>query len=641
MKTKHKNLVRSSWLMLVGLMLLVSCSLDNRVIDKPVFLASNTTSIEVSKVTLTDSTTVLDIFARYQPKYWIRIAGSSCLTDDKGNIYPVQSGIGIELDKEFWMPESGEAEFQLVFPRLRNGAKYFDFSEGGEVEGGFSIWGVQLQGNELPELQLPEEVMAQKVDKDAPLAEPVLKYDEATIKGKVLDYRPGMPATVKVVAYSPLVGYDGDVDVTIEADGSFTHTMNVLCTSKVYLIYQGMMTNQAEIFVEPGQVSEVYLNIREASRLKSKFHADAASYGRLYYYSGAMENVVRELHEANNLMAEYFGTVNKYDFTQKPEVLLDEYKKNLLSKMELARKALAESSLGQAMKTYLQGELDMRLLYSLQQAPNALTTEYMNTQKNWDRETYLPFMNKIMKSWSNSYVDKELYTVLNNPVALLNSDYGIMVVLAEMIQSEYTIDEGLFTQMAETGKLYRSIKDFAPLTDAQKEEMKSLPEACQQYLSAANDNLLATIEANKKKTGFRVNEAGEVANEDLFASIISQFRGKVLLVDFWATWCGPCRNANKAMAPMKEELKDKDIVYVYITGETSPKGTWENMIPDIHGEHFRVTDKQWAYLGNAMGIEGVPTYFVIDREGDIKYKSVGFPGVAKMKEELVKVLDEK
>ena len=641
MKTKHMNLVRNSWLMLVGLMLLVSCSLDNRVIEKPVFLASNTTSIEVSKVTLTDSTTVLDIFARYQPKYWIRIAGSSYLTDDKGNTYPVQSGIGIELDKEFWMPESGEAEFQLVFPRLRNGAKYFDFSEGPEVEGGFSIWGVQLKSNELPELQLPEDVLAQKVDKDASLVEPVLKYGEATIKGKVLDYQPGMPATLNVITFNPLVGYDGDVNVTIEADGSFTHTMNVLCTSKVYLIYQGMMTNQAEIFVEPGQVSEVYLNIREASRLKSKFHADAASYGRLYYYSGAMENVVRELHEANNLMAEYFGTVNKYDFTQKPEVLLDEYKKNLLSKIELARKALAESSLGQAMKTYLQGELDMRLLYSLQQAPNALTSEYMNTQKNWDRETYFAFMNKIQKSWSNSYVDKELYTVLNKPIALLNSDYGIMVVLAEMIQSEYTIDEGLFTQMAATAKLYRGIKDFAPLTDAQKEEMKSLPEACQQYLSAANDNLLATIEANKKKTGFRVNEAGEVANEDLFASIISQFRGKVLLVDFWATWCGPCRNANKAMAPMKEELKDKDIVYVYITGETSPKGTWENMIPDIHGEHFRVTDKQWAYLGNAMGIEGVPTYFVIDREGDIKYKSVGFPGVAKMKEELVKVLDEK
>ena len=641
MKIKHKNLVRSTWLMLVGLMLLVSCSLDNRVIDKPVFLASNTTSIEVSKVTLTDSTTVLDIFARYQPKYWIRIAGSSYLTDDKGNTYPVQSGIGIELDKEFWMPESGEAEFQLVFPRLRNGAKYFNFSEGPEVEGGFSIWGVQLKSNELPELQLPREMLRQEVNKDASLTLPELKYGEAIIKGQVLDYQSGMPATVKIVAFNPLVGYDGDMDVTIEADGSFTHVMNVLGTSRVYLIYQGMMNTQTEIFVEPGQVSEVCLNIREASRLRSKFHADAASYGKLYYYSGAMENVVRELHEGNNLVAECFGTVNKYDFTQKPEVLLDEYKKNLLSKMELAKKAIDECSLGQAMKTFLQGELDMRLLYTLQQAVNGLAGEYMNSLNNWDREVYMTFVEKVQKAWPNDYVGKELYTVLNNPIALLHGSYGTMVMLSDMIQRDYTIEEGLFTQMAETGKLYRSIKDFVPLTDAQKEEMKSLPEACQQYLSAANDKLLATIEANKKKTGFRVNETGEVANEDLFASIISQFRGKVLLVDFWATWCGPCRNANKAMAPMKEELKDKDIVYVYITGETSPKGTWENMIPDIHGEHFRVTDAQWAYLGNAMGIEGVPTYFVIDREGGIKYKSVGFPGVAKMKEELLKVLGEK
>ena len=47
-----------------------------------------------------------------------------------------------------------------------------------------------------------------------------------------------------------------------------------------------------------------------------------------------------------------------------------------------------------------------------------------------------------------------------------------------------------------------------------------------------NNKLIETIEANKKKTGFTINETGEVANEDLFASIISKFRGKVMLVDF-------------------------------------------------------------------------------------------------------------
>ena len=124
------------------MVLLGACSLDNRIIDKPVFLARNTTSIEVSKVTLTDSTTVLDIFARYRPKWWIKIGPNSFLTDDKGQIYPIQKGVGIELGKEFWMPESGEAEFQLIFPRLNNEARFFDFSEDPEVDGGFKIWGV-------------------------------------------------------------------------------------------------------------------------------------------------------------------------------------------------------------------------------------------------------------------------------------------------------------------------------------------------------------------------------------------------------------------------------------------------------------------------------------------------------------------
>lgn len=632
-----KTILRNSVMMLLGVLLLTGCSLDNRIIEKPVFLASNTTSIEVSKVTLTDSTTVLDIFARYRPKYWIRIASSSFLTDDKGKTYPIQSGIGIDLDKEFWMPESGEAEFQLVFPRLRNGAKHFDFSEGAEVNGGFNIWGVQLKSNELPELKLPKVMLAQEVDKEAPLEVPELKYGKATVKGKVLDYQPGMPDVILLMVNNPLVGYSGDVEVKIEPDGTFTHTENVLGTTKSYLFLRGMMDSQIEIFLMPGQTSEVCLNIREAARIRSKFHADAESYGKLSYYSGPMETLVREMQERQALLKDY--RQEKYDFTQKPEVLLEAYKKNLLEKIAKYREAVGQSSLSQAMKTYMARELDFQQLVGLRHAISVLTNEYAISHPDADRTSFAEFYTRLSKVQPSDYVDMEQYAILNEPISLLSTSYGTIVLESALTGRMNGITEGQFADLAKASKLYRGITDFQTLTDAQKEEMKSLPEACQQYLMAENDKLLAKIEANKKKTGFRVNEAGEVANEDLFASIISKFRGKVLLVDFWATWCGPCRMANKEMAPMKEELKDKDIVYIYITGETSPKGTWENMIPDIHGEHFRVTDKQWAYLGNAMGIEGVPTYFVIDREGNIKYKSVGFPGVQKMKEELNKALE--
>lgn len=199
-------------------------------------------------------------------------------------------------------------------------------------------------------------------------------------------------------------------------------------------------------------------------------------------------------------------------------------------------------------------------------------------------------------------------------------------------------DKGIFFDIARNVTLYRGIKNFTPLTDEQKATVAAMPAAYREMLTAANDELLAQLEANKKKTGYTINQVdANVSNEDLFTSIISKFKGKVLLVDFWATWCGPCRMANKTMAPMKEELKDKDILYLYITGETSPLKTWENMIPDIHGEHFRLTDAQWKYLSDAFKIEGVPTYLIVDREGNTTFRQTGFPGVEKMKEELLKV----
>ena len=91
---------------------------------------------------------------------------------------------------------------------------------------------------------------------------------------------------------------------------------------------------------------------------------------------------------------------------------------------------------------------------------------------------------------------------------------------------------------------------------------------------------------------------------------------------------------------MKEDLKDKDIIYLYITGETSPKETWDKMIPDIHGEHFRLKDNQWDYLIENLKIRGVPTHLIIDREGNISYRETGLSKAEVIKEQLMKALEK-
>ena len=392
--------------------------------------------------------------------------------------------------------------------------------------------------------------------------------------------------------------------------------------------------------MEPEQTSELYINLREISRKKSTFHKSKKPYGEIVYINGPLAGLSEELNRnrINTDMITNYQTLIK----EIRNMDIAAYKTYMLDKAKDIQQKIDNASLSQSAKQLLSLEKELNIIQTLTQAPWLLTQAALQ-QKKLQRNESEAYFKKLDESLPADYIPTETLKHLNIPQAILVQPYLYAINVSARRQNDYVrrlgTDKGVFFDIARTTLLYQSIKDFTPLTDTQKVEITTLPDAYQRTLQQANEQLLQLLENNKKKSGFTINEAGEVSNEDLFPSIIGKFKGKVLLVDFWATWCGPCRMANKVMAPMKEELKDKDIVYLYITGEVSPQKTWENMIPDIHGEHYRLTNAQWEYLSKSFGIRGVPTYLIIDRKGDIKFKQTGFPGVEKMKEELLKVTD--
>lgn len=132
----------------------------------------------------------------------------------------------------------------------------------------------------------------------------------------------------------------------------------------------------------------------------------------------------------------------------------------------------------------------------------------------------------------------------------------------------------------------------------------------------------------------------DVMGKDIIKFVAEANKGKVVLIDLWATWCGPCRMAMKMLDEVKPELKDKGCVFVYITGETSPKKDFNEMMPGIEGDHYYLTKEQWKSVSDAYEVQGIPFYFVVNKDGSVAQTHLGFPGKDVIKGDMEEALEK-
>ena len=144
------------------------------------------------------------------------------------------------------------------------------------------------------------------------------------------------------------------------------------------------------------------------------------------------------------------------------------------------------------------------------------------------------------------------------------------------------------------------------------------------YVYAKDEQQIAKELVGNENVFFKKYD--DVAPENILQTILDKYKGKAVLIDIWATWCGPCRAGHKAMAPMKEQMKGKNVQFVYITPPSSPPTTWQEMIKDIDGDHYYLTEEQYNYILDKYEAPSIPTYAIYDTKGEQTYKSIGFPG---------------
>ncbi|GAB6011581.1 TlpA family protein disulfide reductase [Viscerimonas tarda] len=120
----------------------------------------------------------------------------------------------------------------------------------------------------------------------------------------------------------------------------------------------------------------------------------------------------------------------------------------------------------------------------------------------------------------------------------------------------------------------------------------------------------------EKRTAY---ELPNTAETKLFKEIIAPYKGKILLVDFWATSCAPCIGAIERHKEFRQKNKgSKDVDFVFITDETSPIDRYNKFVEEQELTNtYRVNMDEYKYLRQLFKFNGIPKYIIVDREGKI------------------------
>ena len=639
----------------MSLAVTVACLAFERTVTNPQFAVSTNQNFVVESVELTDTATFLD--CAYHGRRGSRFsigAGSSLLVG--GERIAIRRAEGIIPGKSVRIDTTGCSRFRLVFPPVAAGVESFDFVEG-SYNGAFQIFGICLSDDCKPACErMPEAIRTaalRPVASDDTLPVPQWKLGKATVRGRLYGYRPEMKSKIELypgMAIDPSL--DNLITTEVSADGTFSLEVPMYATYQTVGV--SLDGNSYHVVLRQGGTCEIYSDLVDNSHShlsdgRSKAALGYGSRSDIYYFAGDMADVNNSLARpgVRKLMSGRRFTQLKSNIPA-PDALY--------SPREFCAKAMqwhadnlkAADSIcpSESAKTVVRAVLTYQTINGLMYR-NRFVKADANGNPLMDDCIYDAYrklnINDMTMAYSGSFdgVANCFQFILFEDTTYVNRMREIYSSASlspadSLRQAERAYDRAFRARVFgwTDGPLFELMRanDFSTifesetlLSDEQLRQLNGLPNTViRDYYLARNEELKSTLAARKGNDKYTLHTAPGGSGEEALAAIGREFAGKVVLVDFWGTWCGPCRNAIKMFKESKERFEKQGVEFVYIPDEKSSEESWHNMASGIPGHHYRLTEAQTTDIFRKFGFTGWPSYIIMDKEWCPVYSRTGF-----------------
>ena len=111
-------------------------------------------------------------------------------------------------------------------------------------------------------------------------------------------------------------------------------------------------------------------------------------------------------------------------------------------------------------------------------------------------------------------------------------------------------------------------------------------------------------------------------NEKTFGTILTENKGKTIVIDIWASWCPDCIKGIPSIEEMQEQFPDA--AYVFLSLDKTEEA-WRTALEkyNLKGDHYYLNEKMSGEFGKSIDLDWIPRYIIVDKEGKIvDYKSI-------------------